>query len=89
MGVFRAAIEPGNPAIPLPQLDVAAVDVLLRVFDGRVIVGDVQLDPANYVVIVAQEVDAIITHLRTRRRNSSENSIRKESACLFGFRLSP
>jgi hypothetical protein len=43
------------------------IDVLLHVFDGRTIVSADEINALYDVVVVANDVSPVITHLRTRR----------------------
>src|SRR4030081_800948 len=68
---FCPGIEAGDPAIPLPQFDILAIEVLLGGFDGRAIVSAVEIDTVYDVVVVTNDVHAVIAHLRLPNRRNS------------------
>jgi hypothetical protein len=70
---LRLAIKLGYFAVALPKLNMLAVDKLLWVFDGGAIVTAVQHNASYDVVVVINDVDSIITHLRQPCRRNSHN----------------
>jgi hypothetical protein len=64
MGIFWASIEPGDPAVPMPKLNVVTVDELSCGFDCRIVVGAIEVDCPQEVAVAANDVNSIIGHLR-------------------------
>jgi hypothetical protein len=62
--VFGAWVEPGYPAIPLPKLDVVAVDELLGGLNRRFVVRAIKLDSPNEMAVAAKDINPVFTHLR-------------------------
>ena len=97
MGIFRAGVEPGNPAALLPEFNVVAIDKLLGGFDCRVIARAIELDRINEMAVAANDVDAITNHALTggiRPMDAETGALiphPKTGAfqCLPGFRLMP
>jgi hypothetical protein len=66
------AIEPRDPAIPLPQLQIVTVYRWLGRFDSRIVVFAAKVNRFDEPAVLADDVDAIVLHYKTpvRRERS-------------------
>jgi hypothetical protein len=62
--LLRRAIELRNRTVPLPKLDIMAVDVLPGGFNCSLVIRAIKLDRPHEMAVAANDVNPIISHLR-------------------------